>query len=221
MMTFGAMTPTPAVFDKVIFAGSEDGRLYAVTEDRAPIWSLPGGANTFITQGKFVSDIKADEYGVYAANTDSKLYCLDRATGKIKWQYYAGTPLRTSPVVFAANVYQYVPQVGIVAIDKASGQFNRQPRWTVKEGRQVLSEDQAHVYLRSARGQILAVDKTSGEVLFRSKNRWDAFATNLSDAMIFAATKDGQLAAVRPVLREGEVGTLVMDLRREPVALAP
>jgi outer membrane protein assembly factor BamB len=220
MMTYGAVTPTPVLFDKVIFAGAEDGRLYAVTEQRAPVWSLPGGGNTFNTQGKFASDIRADDYGVYAANTDSKLYCLDRATGRIKWQFYSGGPLRTAPVVFAGNVYQYVPRTGIVAIDKANGQFNRQAKWVVKDAQQVLSEDQGNVYLKARKGQILAVDKMTGQVQFRSKNRWDVFVTNMTDAMIFASTKEGKLAAIRPVLREGEVGTMVMDFRAEPIASA-
>jgi outer membrane protein assembly factor BamB len=220
MMAFGAVSPTPAMFEKVIFAGAEDGKLYAVTEDRAPMWALPGSGSTFNTQGKFTSDIKADEYGVYAANTDSKLYCLDRATGKVKWQYYSGVPLQTSPVVFAANVYQYVSGTGIVAIDKANGQFNRQPKWTVKDARQMLSEDQNHVYLKGRDGRILAADKATGEVKFRSKGKWDLFSTNMTDAMIFASTRDGKVTGIHAVLREGEVGTMVMDFREEPIALA-
>jgi outer membrane protein assembly factor BamB len=220
MMTKGAVSPTPAMYEKILYCGAEDGKLYAVTDQRQAVWALPGGGSTFNTQGKFVSDIKADDYGVYASNTDSKLYCLDRATGRIKWQYYAGAPLHTSPVVFAANVYQYVPHVGVVAIDKANGQFNRQPKWIVKDAQQVLAEDPAHVYLKARSGQIYAVDKNSGQVQFRSKGKWDHFSTNMTDAMIFAATKDGKVYGIHPVLREGEVGTMVMDFRPEPLALA-
>jgi outer membrane protein assembly factor BamB len=223
MMTFGAVSATPAIFEKIIYCGSEDGKLYAVNEQRVPVWSLPAqGGNTFATQGKFAADIKADEYGVYAANTDSKLYCLDRGTGRIKWQYYGGAALRHSPVVFAANVYQFIPGAGVAAIDKANGQFNRQHKWLLKDATQVLSEDQAHVYLKSRDGHILAVDKNSGQVMFRSKSKWDAFATNMTDATIFASTKAGKVMAIRPVLREGEVGTMVMDFypSPEPLALA-
>ena len=41
------------------------------------------------SKGHPVTDLKADDFGVYVAATDTKLYCLDRATGKIKWQYFA------------------------------------------------------------------------------------------------------------------------------------
>jgi len=220
LLTGAAVSPTPAIYDKVIFCGSQDGKLYAVSDERKPVWSLPGGTNTFNTLGQFVSDIKADDYGVYASNTNSKLFCIDRVTGKLKWQYYSGEPLRDSPIVYPATVYQLVPTVGIVAIDKASGQFNRQPKWIVKNAVQVLSEDASFVYLRGTDGDILAADKKTGQVMFTSKSKWDVFATNLTDATIYAATGSGHVIAVKPILKAGEVGTMVMEFREEPLALA-
>lgn len=221
MMTFGAVTPTPAIFDQVVYAGSEDGRLYAVNYDRAPVWSLPAPANAgvgagstvnwFQTQGRFVSDIQVDESGVYAANTDFKLYCLDRATGRIKWQYLAGAPLRTAPVVQQTNVYQFVDRAGLVAIDKLQGHYNRQPKWTVKDATQFLAEDAANAYLRRRDNRIVAVDKNTGEQRFVSKGKWDLYATNpRGDGTIYAATRDGRVTAIRAILQEGEVGTVVM-----------
>lgn len=219
LMTDAAVTPTPALHRGVLYVGSEDGRLYAVTNERGQVWALEQGKGWFQTQGKFVADIKADDTGVYAANTDSRLYSLDLQTGRIQWQYWGSAALKTAPVVTATMVYQYVPGQGIVGIDKLQGEFNRRPRWIIKDARQVLSEDEQNVYLRSRDNRILAVDKASGEVAFRSKGRqYDVFATNPTDATIFAATKDGQLAAIRPVLREGEVGVLVMVFPEEPVA---
>jgi outer membrane protein assembly factor BamB len=209
LMAFGAMTPTPAAFDKVIFYGSEDGDLGAVNENRAAVWGLPGGV--FKTQGDFLSDIKADDFGVYAANTDTKLYCLDRATGKIKWQFYGGVPLKNSPVITPSTVYQFVPGQGIVAIDKIKGTFDRQPKWTVKDAVQVLSEDAGNVYLRADDNRILAADRDTGEIRFTSKSRkYTVFATNLADSMIYAATKDGEVVQIQPITRAGAVGTLVM-----------
>jgi outer membrane protein assembly factor BamB len=221
LMTYGAITPTPAMFDRVIFVGSEDGRLYAVTEERGQVWALERGQGSFNTQGRFVSDIKADDFGVYASSTDSKLYCLDRGNGHIKWQYYAAVPLKTSPVVTATTVYQYVEGTGIVAIDKANGTFNRSSRWTVKSAVQVLSEDQTYIYLRRKDNRLMAVDKASGQVVFTSKtNPFQVFTTNLKDSTIYAGSHSGTVWAIKPVLREGEVGTIVMDFRAEAIAVA-
>jgi outer membrane protein assembly factor BamB len=218
LMTYGAVDATPILFDKTIFCASEDGRLYAVTDERGQVWSLENGAGYFQTQGKFVSDITVDDFGVFASNTDSKLYCLDRGNGHIKWQYYAGVPLKTAPVVTATMVYQYVDGGGIIALDKANGTFNRAPRWIVKNATMVLSEDQQYTYLRRKDGRLIAVDKTNGQVAFVSnKHPFDVFVTNTKDATIYGATKNGSVWAVRPVLKEGEVGNMVMDWRAMPL----
>jgi len=221
LMTFGAVSPTPAIYDKIIFCGSEDGRIYAVTEDRGGIWALENHANWFQTQGRFVSDIKADDFGVYASNTDSKLYCLERQTGHIKWQYFAAAPLKTAPVVSKDSVYQYVPGTGVVALDKLQGAFNRAPRWIAGNAIGYLAEDAQNVYLRRRDNVIIAVDKMSGNTLFTSKSHaYDLFVENQADSTIYAATRSGRVAAIRPILREGEVGTIVMGFSEEPLAAA-
>jgi outer membrane protein assembly factor BamB len=221
LMTFGAIDATPARFENVIYAGSEDGRLYAVTEERGAVWALENRAGFFATSGKFVSDIYADDTGVYASNTDSKLYCLDRLNGHIKWQYYAAVPLKTAPVVTSTMVYQYLDGGGIAAIDKAAGQFNRAPRWIIKNAVQFLSEDQTYAYLRRRDNRLLAINKATGELAFISKKTpFEIFATNTKDAIIYGSTPNGIVWAVRPVLKEGEVGNLVMDFRAEPLAVA-
>ena len=220
LMTEAAVTATPAILNRIVYIGSEDGRIYAVSDERGQMWSLENGKGWFQTQGKFISDIKADEFGVYAANTDSKLYALDPQTGRIKWQYYGSGPLKTSPVVTATMVYQLVPGQGIVAIDKMQGEFVRKPRWMAKDARQVLSEDDQNVYLRRRDNRLMAVNKQTGEVLFTSKSApLDLFATNTTDSTIYGVSRDGKVAAIRPILREGEVGHIVMDPRAEPVAL--
>jgi outer membrane protein assembly factor BamB len=220
LMTFGPISATPVIYDRIIYCASQDGRIYAVTDERDPVWSLEG-ANWFQTQGRFVADIKADDYGLYASNTDSKLYCLDRMNGHIKWQYFSGRPLRTAPVVQKDAVYQYVPDKGIAAIDKTQGEFNRQPKWIVPGTIQFLSSDDQNVYLRRDDNHILAVDKQTGQVVFQSKSKdYELFAENPTDSTIYAATKDGHVVAIKPVLKEGQVGTVVMDLKEQPLALA-
>lgn len=221
LMTFGAVSPTPALFDRIVYAGSEDGRIYAVTEERLPVWSLPESGGVFKTQGKFVSDIVVDEFGVFASNTDSKIYCLDRLTGRIKWQYYAGAALKTAPVVTSTMVYQIVDGVGIVAVDKANGTFNRAAKWQQRSIVQVLSEDEKNVYVLRDDKRLLALNKLTGETVFMSaRHPFEIFTTNTKDSTIYGATRDGRLWAIRPVLSEGKVGTMVMDLRFEPIALA-
>jgi len=208
LRTSGGMSSAPVLFAQVIYTASENGYVYAVSEDRLPVWSLANSA--FKTDGRILADIKVDDFGVYVASTDSKLYCLDRITGKLKWVYFGGESLNIAPVVTADSVYQAIPRVGIAAIDKTAGDYDRKPRWLMKGTTQFLSEDEQNVYLRSVENQIVGVDKKTGQEKFRSTRKdLRLFATNQKpDGMIYAAAVNGDVYAIRPVLKAGAVGEL-------------
>jgi PQQ-like domain len=189
------------------------------------VWPLDNGV--FVTNGRIVADVQVDETGVYVASTDSKLYCLDRHTGKINWQYYGGKPITNNLHVAASTVYVNVPDRGLVAIDKGTGGFNRKHRWVSKDARMFLCEDTRHTYLATRDGKIQAVDRASGKILFHSKGPgFDLFVSNPKDDTIFAARKGGDVFAIKPVLGPGVVGEIVSNdgskqiIEFEPVAAA-
>lgn len=213
------MVAAPVVVEDAVFAGGLDGRVWGVTLTRAPLW--PALDNYFKTDGPITADLAADDYGVYVASQDGKLYCLDRNTGKIKWMYYAGAPLLDPPVILGNLIIQRVPGSGLVAINKTEGTYVRQPVWIQSQSQQVLSADAGHVYVRSGGNLIVALDRVSGEPRFRSR-RTDLriFATNLNTPMIYAATKGGTVLGIKPVLKPGVVGEIVWDTTAVPESLA-
>jgi outer membrane protein assembly factor BamB len=215
-VTDGAISAAPALFQQQLFIGTEGNRIYAVTEDRKPVWALDGFS--FRTAGRILADIKADEVGVYVASTDTKLYCIDRNKGKLVWEYYAQHPLTTAPVVTATTLYQAVPDIGLVAIDKLNGKYNRDALWVSQAVVQVLSDDAQNVYGRLADNSIVAIDKKTGQQKFRSQRHdFAIFATNTTDSTIFAATKDGKVYAITPVLKGGMMGEIVMKQELMPL----
>lgn len=219
LMTFGPVSAAPAVYEETIFAASEDGRVYAVEESRDPVWLIEGGV--FRTEGSIIADLRADDYGVYAAATDSKLYCLDRLTGRIRWTYFGGAPLRDAPVVTADRVYQQVPGRGLVAINKTEGQSSRNADWVAPNARQFLSADERHVYVLGTDSAVIALDKVSGQPRFRSNRRDFAIAaSNPAGTMIYAATRAGEVLAIQPVLKPGTVGEIVLRETVIPTPLA-
>jgi outer membrane protein assembly factor BamB len=220
LLTRGGVSSRPAIYQNIVYIGGEDGRVYAVTPDRRPVWPLEGGV--FVTSGRIVGDVSVDETGVYVASTDSKLYALDRNTGKVNWQYFGGKPITSSPQVTASTVYINVPDKGLVALDKGQGAFNRTPRWVSKDARKFLSEDAKHTYLATRDGKIQAVDRATGKILFHSKGPgFDLFVSNPKDDTIFAARKDGTVYAIKPVLGAGVVGEIVVNDGKETVGFEP
>jgi outer membrane protein assembly factor BamB len=210
LMTFGGVSAAPAVYQNTVYCGSEDGRVYAISEERLGVWPLEHSA--FQTDGPIKGDLKADETGLYVASMDTKFYCLELGSGKLKWQYYASAPLLEGPVVTANSVYLVVPHNGVVALNKTEGKFNREPKWIFKDTKRYLAEDDKNCYLLSNDNHIIACDKNTGELKYKSKrNDLIAFAINSSpkDSTIYGATANGDVYAIRAVNKPGTVGTLV------------
>lgn len=208
VMTRGGLSARPVWKDQSLYFASEDGLVYAVNEDRSPIWATPG--NVFTTGGRIVADLAVDDYAVYVASTDTRLYALDRTTAKIRWQFYAGTPLLEAPTLTADSVYQFVPRMGLVALDKTEGAFAREPRWVVTNARRVLSSDDKYVYALTTDRRVAALDKVTGEPKFTTtRTDLSAFAYNPASNTIYAATKDGEVISINPALTPGGVGEVV------------
>lgn len=206
VMVGGALSGTPVVFDSVIFAGDESGRVCAVDDQGKAVWPDPG----YVQTGGVYCDLAADEQGVYVASHDTKLYCLDRTTGLIKWTYYASRPLSQSPVAHKNTVYQVVPEIGLAAIDKASARGNVLPKWIARGITQWISEDANYVYAADASSRIVALDKATGKPKFQSTAaHFAAFGINQDDATIYAVTASGRFSSARAELRPGWIGTLV------------
>ena len=213
----GGVASRPAVFQDIVYAADDTGRVWAIAGQRQQAWV----DQYFATSGAIQADLQVDAFGLYVASTDSQLYCLDRTTGRLKWSYFAEVPLYRSPYVTERFVFQPVEGTGVVCLDKIEGDtVSRSPLWTAPEARDVLSQDENNIYLLLGDGRIAAHDKETGEELFRSQRTdFRSFARNATGSRIFAARPDGQIVAIDPVLRRGQVGELVMsDPAGQPLA---
>jgi outer membrane protein assembly factor BamB len=226
----GAITSTPVLFLGVLFVGTESGAVYAINEERRAVWATPGGI--FQTAGPIVADLKADESGLYVASKDEKLYCLNRTNGKLLWQFFAGAALNSAPVPTADTVYQYIDGDGVAAITKdPKAAYNRSAKWVYKSGRQFLAQDEKYAYIMEPRVDakdedvvhhvIVAVDKETGQKAFESRHQdFAVFGTNARDGIIYAAYADGAVVAIKPVLKPGQIGELVMEpVGEQPLAM--
>ncbi len=202
------VSSAPAVYEHTLYAADSGGTVFAVSTDntRNPAW---GGEHTFGTYAPIVADLKVDANGLYVASTDTILYCLDRGNAKIKWQWLSGQALSQTPILTQDTVYQPLPDGRLAAIDKVSQDpqaYNRKARWIVP-ARQFVAADAAHAYVLGRDGHLLALDKQTGKVAFRSvRSDFAALAQNPASGLIYGATADGVVTAIRPVLKAGVMG---------------
>jgi outer membrane protein assembly factor BamB len=227
----GAIASTPVFFDDVLYVATEAGQVYAVNENRAPVWNID--THIFQAAGPIIADLKVDKDGLYIASKDSHLYCVNPVNtldadsktnhvgGTLKWEFFPGAPLSATPAPTADMVYQYIPDQGMAAIDKLKGPFIRPARWIYPGATQFLAEDDHYAYLLVPRTDlddknktdnfIIAVDKQTGEKAFESRHSdYSVFGTNLNDNLIYAGYATGQILAIEPVITAGRVGELVL-----------
>ncbi len=224
-LTFGTVDGPVAVSENVVYCASEDGSVRACQEDRTPFWPLLPDS-TFSAGSKIVSGVAVDGRSCYFATTGGKLYCLDKNTGRLRWQYFAGVDLSYGPQVTDTAVYQFVPGSGLVAIDKTTKMTidNQEsgveepfhnPRWTLPGAGRILAEDAQFVYVvlgrpREVRG-LAAVDKVTGAVAFATHRRDLVFVTSDPKGTLFyGITRGGLVVAMKPVVNPGSYGEIAL-----------
>jgi len=222
VMSFGRVYGSAAVSGHSVWFGSEDGSVRAVSFDDIALWPLLD-ENKFASGGAITGDVKVDARNVYFSSSDGSLYCVGRESGKLQWRFFTGLPLNTGPDVTDTTVYQYVPNTGVVAIDKSytvtlSGSDSKivsdapfhPARWTAADAVRFLSEDAHYAYLVGKDNSLMAMDKKTGELAFTSLRKdLIAFAADKTGTMIYAATAKGLVLAIRPATVPGNYGELV------------
>jgi len=226
----GAITSAPVLYRNILYVGTENGDVYAVNENRSAVWAIEGGI--FKTAGAIIADLKANENGLFVASKDEKLYCIHLASGKLKWEFFAGAPLEIAPVPVKDMVYQAIPNVGLAAIEtNPAGPYIRPARWIYPAALQFLSQDDKYAYLvepwqdpadpKKTGKQIVAVDKLTGKKAFESKHTdFTVFGTNVWDSTIYVGYATGQVLAVTPVLKAGQIGEIVLSPKTPPISVA-
>ncbi len=206
LLAFGAIQSAPVYYGGTLFFATRDGHVYAVSEKRQPVWPLDKG---YFVAGQVTADIAVDDSGVYVASEDTKLISLNRATGKVQWEYFSGYPLPNAPVVTDETVYLSIRNVGLVAVDKLKGEYHRKALWTNHEAVKFLSEDLKYTYVQLRNNAIGALDRKTGAIAFRSPpSNIDFFVTNVAkDGVIYGVTKAGYVTAITPVIAPGTMGT--------------
>lgn len=222
-LTGGPVDGPVGISENVVYSGSEDGNIRACLEDKTPFWPLLTDS-AFDTKSPIYSGVAVDSHSLYCSTSSGTFFCLDKNSGKLKWQYFSGQSLEFSPQVTDSAIYQYVPGLGLCALDKSKklvlgdqetvdeAPFHS-PKWSLRSAGRILGEDDQYVYVVLGRPDqtrgLAAVDKQTGRIKYRTHRRDLLFvASQPKAALIYGVTAKGLVVAIKPVSEPGSYGEI-------------
>jgi hypothetical protein len=125
----------------------------------------------FKTGGAIIGNLAADADNVYSpAPTTS---CTRSTATTASFAGSTSAPRRCGrPVRHVRHVYQFVPGTGLVALDKAAGDFIRKPRWVARTRRNCWPRTDATPTSARADNRIVASTQDGEAASRRSAATW-------------------------------------------------
>ncbi len=203
---FDYWSSSPAIAGQVLYVGSRDGHVYALTLDGKLKWKTDMGAT-------IVASPAVSNGVVFEGDMAAKLFALDAETGAVRWRaraegnaFFKGE-FQSSPAVANGMVYIGSRDGFLYAFDAATGE--RKWRYDHKGAWVPTSPAVARglVFAGSSDGQFInAVDAATGV----EKWRWDAKARVFSSPAVvgdrvYAGTWSGTIIALNA--DDGKVAT--------------
>jgi outer membrane protein assembly factor BamB len=185
--TGGAVVSSPAVANGIVYVGSNDGSLYALsTTTGKKLWSYPTG-------GPIMSAPAVTKNRVFVYSSGGVFYALNATTGKLLWQRSIGADSDSSPVTAGANVYVGTYYDGnLYAFNQATGSM----LWNYPTHGALDSPAVAGgiVYVGSQDGHMYAVNASTGaKVWARSTGPIVGSSPALANGQVYVGTNDGAL----------------------------
>jgi outer membrane protein assembly factor BamB len=103
----GSIRAQPALRGERLYIGTLEGYAYclnALTGKPVVGWTRPFRTNG-ARQGAILAKAIPTDRGVYFGSEDGRLYCLDMASGELKWDFNAEGKITTAPLVTDGRIY--------------------------------------------------------------------------------------------------------------------
>jgi len=193
----GEMEARPALGSRLVYAGSTDGTLYALTTD------MLDRSWTYKTFGAIRADVVFDTRRVYVTSADGSLYSLvdmPQATREqqLAWNrpYASGASIEKPPYVVKSMVLVVNSRGECHAVDRAHGRA----LWVVPNVDKVLTQGRLNTYLLREHSRIVAADNKTGVVRWQLDTQPGAFLffpDNTMDDVIYLVKQNGETQAIR------------------------
>ena len=218
--TGGPAPSTPAVANGMVYAGSYDGKFYALNAQTGAIrWKFAtGGERRFEAKGihglqpknqtiadqfdVFLSSPVVAQGAVYFGSGDGHLYALDAASGELKWKFKTGDVVHASPAYADGVLYVGSWDSFFYAVDAATGK----EKWRFHGGEDPLIHNQVGfqssaavvdgvVYVGCRDSNLYALEAATGKEKWRFNNEmsWVISSPAVAQGKVFFATSDSSL----------------------------
>jgi len=196
-----AVWGSPVVADEILYIGSYDHYLYAISTDTGEkIWE-------FQSSDRIDGTPAVVDGTVYFASFDKNIYALDAKTGEKRWDHSTNGLIRSSPTVADGTVYigthcrsaecniyydELFPVVGYVyALDAETGDS----MWRYETGDEILSSPsvvEGTVYIGSSDGKLYAIDQPTGELNWEFDTGGSIFSSPavVENTVYFSSNRD-------------------------------
>ena len=146
---------SPAIGDGVVFFGSADKNIYALSASNGrEKWR-------FATDG-FVESTPAYSHGVvYAGSDDNSVYALNATTGQLIWRYNTSGKVYSSPAIVGNAVLVGSADGTLYSLNARTGAYV----WGYNTSGQIFSSPSASAdmaYFGSTGGEMFAINETTG-----------------------------------------------------------
>ena len=186
---------TPVVNGELVYVGTYDGRLYALTAARGvERWVYPRSGSIGSIVGK---PVVADDT-IYVTSSDGRVYALDITYGDLKWRSEPlAVKLWTSAAVTDDAVFVSTFDGWIYGLSKDTGQ---KLDWSYKSRAGFASSPVVYkdiVYVGSFDNSLYGIRIGDNEPVWRfSAGRWFWAAPVVGNATVYAGCLDGKVYAV-------------------------
>ena len=186
---------TPAVKGELVYVGTYDGRIYAVTVARGvERWVYP---RTGSIGGIIGSPVMGNET-MYISSSDGRVYALDTTYGDLKWKSDPlAVKLWTSPAVTGDTLYVSTLDGHIYALSRETGKLLE---WSFESQAGFASAPvvgEGIIYAGSFDNNLYAIRIDDGELLWKFRGgKWFWAAPLVSEGVVYAACLDGRVYAL-------------------------
>jgi outer membrane protein assembly factor BamB len=172
-----------------VFFATDKGNVICIRADKpVKLWQFDAPAAA-------VPPIVRDANSLYFACRDTNIYRLN-LSGDLVWKHQTQAILDTAPQVGAKVLYQYIPDVGLIAVNKETGK----QIWQVDNGAGLLAESGDKAFVITKAGLLIAMDNVKAKQLYAVNiGKSVKFAFNSLDSKIYIADAQGRLACLEPV----------------------